>query len=115
MKTILTEWGEMPLNDWREGMLSHAHKEASMAFWMRLIGDVIRAFNLAWSGLFLAGGVFGLFNGFPAHGLALMAVSIGCLVFALGFHILCKGFSQACMLKRQEIVDEVAAVMRTFK
>lgn len=112
MKTILTEWGEMPLNDWRAGMLASARRCAKTANRFKMAGILSKFMLPLISGLSFSYGLFGLFNGFPIIGIELLSVFTITFVLTLGIPIMCEGFREVWMLKRQEIVDEVAAVMR---
>lgn len=114
MKTILTEWGEIPLNDWREMKLKYAEWCASFArTWYRV---------WMWTAAFWAavGIGFAVYSISEIHKGNLWAVVLllipAMLVYAVKLSI--NGGNAVrteFLLKRQEIVDEVAAVMRTFK
>lgn len=115
MKTILTEWGEMPLNDWREIKLKdaqwYANRTRTNQRWI-----VAWKFEIVFSALIYA---------FTAISWMLHGHIVGCaLSLFQGIATVFMGWSfiklnrttiSEYMLKRQEIVDEVAATMARLK
>lgn len=114
MKTILTEWGEMPLNDWREMKLRDAERNARDARWLFKFHWAIA---LMWTfvvGLAFGASVFLMMNGHVA-GLSLMPCSAMSALIVWQNIQFAYSFRAHHMLRRQKIVDEVAATMARLK
>lgn len=114
MKTILTEWGPMSLNDWREIKLMDADWNArfgrtfyrvwmaNAAFW-GIVGIAISAFAINH-----------IANGDLAATVLLVASAFTCHAVRKSI-LTAHSVREFYLLKRQVLVDEVAAKMRTFK
>lgn len=115
MKTILTEWGPMSLNDWRRIMLKAAHicaTKARMAsgltlFCLVLFPTLVTALTVD--------SFYCLFTNHPLSGFGSSLIAV--LTIWIGQRIVCsfRDIRVKYMLARQALVDEVAAKMRTFK
>lgn len=115
MKTILTEWGEMPLNDWREIKLKCAE-------WYVQSARTSQRWIVAWKLEIVFSTAIYAFTAicWIRHGHYIgcaLSVFQGIASVFMGWSFI--KFNRTTiadyMLKRQEIVDEVAATMARFK